>query len=579
MISPEVNQRADAYRSNPNALQQKYAASQDLLDLLALQQLNKEKQEAERQKALQSGGAPATVADQIKMNAAKMMPMQQGLGAIPAPNMESLPQNEGGVAGYEEPQPQQEAGYAAGGAVGYASGDLVNSSSGKSLDEAKDQAEKAAARLQQYGLRQRMEDPQGYEAAKSDYESARAKLQAAKQSWETSIQRSGMSQPAFYPKQTTLRQEEAAPEAPYPETARTHTLATPVEMPKGIQQALPREMQPRAAQPAAQMQQPQMSQPQMQQPVDELRELQLAQARKLAGVNEEELAAKQAAEFEAVYGKPQRELLASRGEELSGLRKMFEEQKQRQLEATQSQTPDWIDYLQRAAAAKGSGLERLSAGAVSQREAQAARAQKQADIERQYIADYMKMMDAGFTNKQAVVELGKSGYDAQTAARAAARAQQEKGMESIGKVRGQDIQMAELASRKEIAELDRNLRIKLHNTPSATKATVEEQAVQAYIKAGLSPTAAFEKVQQVKSSAPNARADIEAIEKAMKDNRALIDSISTSVTPKMKADAMAENERLKKKLLEIGGASTMAGTPAQQPPDPKTQALIEKYGR
>ena len=39
MIDQDVNARAAAYRGNPQALQQKYAASQQLIDLLALQKI------------------------------------------------------------------------------------------------------------------------------------------------------------------------------------------------------------------------------------------------------------------------------------------------------------------------------------------------------------------------------------------------------------------------------------------------------------------------------------------------------------------------------------------------------------
>ena len=71
MFNPQaVQQRVDAYRGNPQPLVQKYSVSQELVDLLALQQINKEKQEAARQMQLQmaqaQGQQPPTVAQQLE---------------------------------------------------------------------------------------------------------------------------------------------------------------------------------------------------------------------------------------------------------------------------------------------------------------------------------------------------------------------------------------------------------------------------------------------------------------------------------------------------------------------------------
>lgn len=64
-----VQDRVDAYRNNPQALQQQYAVSQDMLDLLALQQIKSEKEAAMRnmqlQMAQQSPQQP-TVKDQLE---------------------------------------------------------------------------------------------------------------------------------------------------------------------------------------------------------------------------------------------------------------------------------------------------------------------------------------------------------------------------------------------------------------------------------------------------------------------------------------------------------------------------------
>ena len=66
-----VQERVNAYRGNPAPLQQRYAVSQDLLDLLALQKIKSEKEAAARQMQLQlgqqqaaQGAEPMTIAQQ-----------------------------------------------------------------------------------------------------------------------------------------------------------------------------------------------------------------------------------------------------------------------------------------------------------------------------------------------------------------------------------------------------------------------------------------------------------------------------------------------------------------------------------
>jgi hypothetical protein len=71
MIDQQVASRVAAYRGNPQALQQRYAMSQELIDLLALQKIKSEKEAAARDMQLKmaqqqaaNGEAPATVAEQ-----------------------------------------------------------------------------------------------------------------------------------------------------------------------------------------------------------------------------------------------------------------------------------------------------------------------------------------------------------------------------------------------------------------------------------------------------------------------------------------------------------------------------------
>jgi len=63
-IDQEIAQRVDAYRGNPQVLQQRYAANQELLDLLALQRLKSEKDDAMRKVQLEMQQDPQTIKQQ-----------------------------------------------------------------------------------------------------------------------------------------------------------------------------------------------------------------------------------------------------------------------------------------------------------------------------------------------------------------------------------------------------------------------------------------------------------------------------------------------------------------------------------
>ena len=71
MIDQQIASRVAAYRDNPQQLQQRYAVSQELIDLLALQKIKSDKEAAAREMQLKmaqqqaaNGEAPATVAEQ-----------------------------------------------------------------------------------------------------------------------------------------------------------------------------------------------------------------------------------------------------------------------------------------------------------------------------------------------------------------------------------------------------------------------------------------------------------------------------------------------------------------------------------
>jgi len=117
-IDRDINSRVDAYRGNPQALQQKYQQDKQLLDLLALQKLKSDKEAVANQMAMQMQDTPDTIKQQrekelMEMTQAevtknvggalqkkeadrKKRMMQMGIAAAPAPNMANMPKYAGG---------------------------------------------------------------------------------------------------------------------------------------------------------------------------------------------------------------------------------------------------------------------------------------------------------------------------------------------------------------------------------------------------------------------------------------------------------------------------------------------------
>ena len=71
-LDAQVEQRMDAYRGNPQQLQQRYGANKELLDLLALQKLTSEKQAAARDMQMQQQQQPGTIAQQREQEALEL---------------------------------------------------------------------------------------------------------------------------------------------------------------------------------------------------------------------------------------------------------------------------------------------------------------------------------------------------------------------------------------------------------------------------------------------------------------------------------------------------------------------------
>lgn len=77
-LGEQVQRKKEAYQGNPQALQQQYQKSQQLVDLLALQQLKSEKEAAARNMQMQMQQNPATIAQQREQEVLGMIKQEQG---------------------------------------------------------------------------------------------------------------------------------------------------------------------------------------------------------------------------------------------------------------------------------------------------------------------------------------------------------------------------------------------------------------------------------------------------------------------------------------------------------------------
>ena len=77
-LDAQVEQRMDAYRGNPQKLQQRYGQNKELLDLLALQKLTSEKQAASRDMQMKMQQQPGTIAQQREQEALELTKQEMG---------------------------------------------------------------------------------------------------------------------------------------------------------------------------------------------------------------------------------------------------------------------------------------------------------------------------------------------------------------------------------------------------------------------------------------------------------------------------------------------------------------------
>ena len=77
-LDAQVEQRMDAYRGNPQKLQQRYGANKELLDLLALQKLTSKKQAVARDMQMKQQQQPGTIAQQREQEALQLTKQEMG---------------------------------------------------------------------------------------------------------------------------------------------------------------------------------------------------------------------------------------------------------------------------------------------------------------------------------------------------------------------------------------------------------------------------------------------------------------------------------------------------------------------
>lgn len=132
-INELVNQKADAYRGNPQALEKRYQQNQQLLDLLALQKVKSDKEAAARDMQLKMDQNPNTIAQQREQEVLAMTKddMSKQVSGILGQRQKQQQKNMQRTAkgqGIPAAQPPQMA--AQGGIMGYAHGGEHNKEGG-----------------------------------------------------------------------------------------------------------------------------------------------------------------------------------------------------------------------------------------------------------------------------------------------------------------------------------------------------------------------------------------------------------------------------------------------------------------
>lgn len=175
-IDQQIQQKVDAYRGNPQALQQRYAQNQQLIDLLALQKLKSEKDAAARDMQMKMQQSPQTVKDQLESEMLQRTKddMVKQTGGLLQQRQQSQQQNlqrvaQAGLPAAMKSMPKM----AGGGIVGYAAGALVDA------DDAVGLTEEELKRLEEERLRRRLTPMLRREGGTNIYGAANERLRRA----------------------------------------------------------------------------------------------------------------------------------------------------------------------------------------------------------------------------------------------------------------------------------------------------------------------------------------------------------------------------------------------------------------
>jgi hypothetical protein len=117
-LDAQIEQRMDAYRGNPQKLQQRYGANKELLDLLALQKLTSEKKAVAADMQMKMQQQPGTIAQQREQEALQLTKQEMGgtLGELAGRTKGTLDQKQNmqqqNMQRMAKAQPQRPAGIA-----------------------------------------------------------------------------------------------------------------------------------------------------------------------------------------------------------------------------------------------------------------------------------------------------------------------------------------------------------------------------------------------------------------------------------------------------------------------------------
>ena len=172
-----VNQITSQLARMPDQALQQYAQmhkADPYVLSLALSESNRRKQM--RQGSQMSVPEQPKVVDQELQGMAAPMPEDVGIAQLPAGDMNFA---EGGIVAFSD------------------GGDVPRYQSGGMLDAARARAQAAQQKLYTYGLRQRQQDPTGFQAAQQELAAAQTALQSAEQKYAAEMSASGANRAAF----------------------------------------------------------------------------------------------------------------------------------------------------------------------------------------------------------------------------------------------------------------------------------------------------------------------------------------------------------------------------------------------